>query len=438
MDPGLQERTILLMGATFATENMGVSALTAGSIEAGLHIWPDARILLLDYGKERRRFWYDSANGPVPADLLNMRFSKKLYLTNNIAILIVLAIALRRAPRRLRAIIFSRNKYFKEISSADIAVAISGGDSFSDIYGLRRFLYCFLPLILVQLSGKKLVFLPQTVGPFNDWLARVLARYILRRAALVYSRDYRGLEEMEVLLNGHFDPDRFRFCYDVGFVVNPVRPEKMDLAGFAGKDGISITVGLNVSGLLWMGGYKQNNQFGLKTDYRLLVGKLIDYLIRSKDARVVLIPHVFGEGDNSESDQTVCEELYRDLKSKYAGRLYLARGKYDQSEIKYIIGLCDLFIGSRMHACIAALSQGIPTVPVAYSKKFIGVMETIGVESYVADPRTMDEDEILCAVDRAWAEKDNIRRHLESKIPEIKVRVLDLFKEIAEALEKKE
>jgi polysaccharide pyruvyl transferase WcaK-like protein len=187
-----------------------------------------------------------------------------------------------------------------------------------------------------------------------------------------------------------------------------------------------------------MGGYKQNNQFGLKTDYRLLVEKLIDHLIRTKGARVVLIPHVFGEEENSESDQTVCEGLYRDLKFKYADRLYFARGKYDQSEVKYIIGLCDLFIGSRMHACIAALSQGIPTVPVAYSKKFTGVMETIGVESYVADPRTMDEDEILCTVDRAWAEKDNICRHLESRIPEVKTCVLNLFKEIAEALEKKE
>ena len=434
----MREKSVLLMGATFDTDNMGVSALTAGSIEAALHKWPDARILLLDYGKERLRFRYDSANGPVAVDLLNMRFSKKLYLRNHIAILILLAIVLRLLPVRLRQFMFLRNMYFKEISSADVAVAISGGDSFSDIYGLGRFFYSSLPQILVQIIGKKLIFLPQTVGPFNNWLARTVAGHILKQATLVYSRDYAGLEEMEVFLNGHFDPDRFRFCYDVGFVVNPVRPNKMHLDGFTGKDGISTTVGFNVSGLLWMGGYKQNNQFGLKTDYRLLVEKMIDYLIRSKGARVVLIPHVFGEGENPESDQTACEALYRDLKSKYATRLYFARGKYGQSEIKYIIGLCDLFIGSRMHACIAALSQGIPTVPVAYSKKFIGVMETIGMESYIADPRTMDEHEILYKVDRTWTERDSIRQHLKSKMFEVNARVLNLFKEIDEALGRKE
>jgi polysaccharide pyruvyl transferase WcaK-like protein len=438
MDPCEKQKKVLLMGATFSTDNMGVSALTAGSIEAGLHRWPNARILLLDYGKERRRFGYDSANGPVTVDLLNMRFSKRFYLRNNIAILILLAIVLRLLPHRLRQFMFLHNMYFKEISSADVAVAISGGDSFSDIYGLGRFFYSSLPQILVQITGNKLIFLPQTVGPFNNWLTRTLAGHILKRATLVYSRDYAGLEEMQSFLNGHFDPDRFRFCYDVGFVVNPVRPEKVDLEGFSGKDGVSTTVGLNVSGLLWMGGYTQNNQFALKTDYRLLVEKLIDYLIREKDARVVLIPHVFGEEKSSESDQTVCEMLYQNLKSRYANKLFLARGRYDQSEIKYIIGLCDFFIGSRMHACIAALSQGIPTVPVAYSKKFIGVMETIGVESYVADPRTMDEREILHTVDRTWTERESIRQHLKSKMPEVKAHVLNLFKEIDEALGRKE
>ena len=47
---------------------------------------------------------------------------------------------------------------------------------------------------------------------------------------------------------------------------------------------------------------------------------------------------------------------------------------------KAVIGQCDFFIGSRMHACIAALSQGVPCVGVAYSMKFAGVFDTVGME----------------------------------------------------------
>ena len=434
----MREKRIMLLGATFGTNNMGVSALTAGAIEAGLHMCPCARIVLLDYEHQPLFFQYDSSRGPKTVELLNMRFSKKLYLKNNIAILILLAVALKLAPLSIGRLISSRNRYLDEIRNAEIAMAISGGDSFSDIYGLRRLLYVSLPQILVQLMGQKIVLLPQTLGPFDGRIARALARLILKRAALVYSRDYAGLKEMGGFLGRHFAPLRFRFCYDVGFVVNPTRPEQMNLDGFTRKALNSAAVGLNVSGLLWMGGYTHTNQFGLRAEYRVLVEKLINYLIREKEATVLLIPHVFGQGGKSESDQTVCETLYRDLKPKYGERIYLARGRYDQSEIKYIIGLCDFFIGSRMHACIAALSQCIPTVPVAYSKKFIGVMETIGVESYVGDLRTMDESAIIGIVDRAWDDKDDIRRKLEKKMPEVRARVLNLFGEIAEAFGVKE
>jgi len=430
----MKEKRILLLGATFGTENMGVSALTAGSIEACLHTWPDAKILLLDYEKTPVVFQFNSTNRPVPVELLNMRFSKRLYLRNNIAILIILAAVLRLVPSRLRRSITMRNRYLNEIDWAYLVVSLSGGDSFSDIYGLQRFFYSYLPMLLVQVTGKRIVFLPQTLGPFNGWVARVLARFILKNAALVYSRDLVGLDEMREFLGNHFDPELFRFCYDVGFVVSPVRPEKMDLSGFEDRRPHSPTVGLNVSGLLWMGGYKQNNQFGLKADYRLLVERLIHHLIHEKNMSVLLIPHVFGDVRSPESDQVACETLHRALQVKYGDRLNLARGRYDQSEIKYIIGLCDFFIGSRMHACIAALSQNIPTVPVAYSKKFIGVMETIGVDSYVADARTMDEGEILSIADRAWAEKDKIRRHLEGKIPEVKARILRIYEEAAATL----
>ena len=144
-----------------------------------------------------------------------------------------------------------------------------------------------------------------------------------------------------------------------------------------------------------------------------------------------MVPHVFGEGEKSESDQEVCKRIYAELKPKYKDALYFVRGRYDQSEIKYIIGLCNFFIGSRMHACIGALSENIPTVPIAYSKKIIGVMETIGVGKYVADLRTMSKEEIFRIIDKAWVERAEIREHLEQKMPEVKARVLSLFEEIA-------
>jgi polysaccharide pyruvyl transferase WcaK-like protein len=177
-----------------------------------------------------------------------------------------------------------------------------------------------------------------------------------------------------------------------------------------------------------MGGYSRANMFGLKIDYKKLIPELIDVMIRAHDSSVILIPHVFGL--DGESDSVICQELYSSLNERYGGRLLLASGEYNESEIKYVIGLCEFFIGSRMHACIAALSQNIPTVSIAYSNKFIGVMQTIGVAELVADPRKLDVEQIVRLIGDAFEHRARIRKHLDKVMPMVHETGMNLFDEI--------
>ena len=163
-----------------------------------------------------------------------------------------------------------------------------------------------------------------------------------------------------------------------------------------------------------------------------MILKVIALLMQNENTIVLLVPHAFHPPEHIESDQGVCAQVYELLRPTYGNRIELVGGTYNQSEIKYIIGMCDFFIGSRMHACIAALSQNIPTVAMAYSMKFKGVMESIGVGNLVADPREMEEQEILSVVNRAYAERDNIKNHLERTMPDVRKHVLNLFAEIQE------
>lgn len=423
---------VWLLGASFGADNMGVNALSAGAVKALFWEFPHAELFLLDYGKERKSHVVAINGREVAVQLENMRFSKKLYVSNHIVTLLLLSLIARFAPsEKLRTILISKNEVLKRLSEASIVTSLAGGDSFSDIYGLERFFYVSLPQLLALFMGKRLVLLPQTIGPFNGRLARSVARYILSRADLIYSRDYQGLDDTRRLLGASSDNDRIRFCYDVGFILDPVKPASMDLPLGDRQAKKRPVVGLNISGLLYMGGYSRNNMFGLKIDYQDFLADLIEFMIGKKNATVMLVPHVFGT--HEESDSVVCEKVHASLKERYNERLFVANGKYDQSEIKYIIGLCDFFIGSRMHACIAALSQNVPTVSIAYSSKFSGVMETIGVQELVADPRALDKHEILGIIDRAFEQRALLRTHLENKMPQVKETVLNLFREILPA-----
>jgi len=80
-----------------------------------------------------------------------------------------------------------------------------------------------------------------------------------------------------------------------------------------------------------------------------------------------------------------------------------------------------------MHSCIGAVSQCIPAVSVAYSDKFIGVMETLGVESSVADARRLNETELLDVVEQVYDRRAAIRQQLERKMIEVESAVMNLF-----------
>jgi polysaccharide pyruvyl transferase WcaK-like protein len=412
---------ISILGAELGTGNLGVSALAAGGVSWLASRYPEAVISFVGYAKEESTCWLIRDGKRQEITVLNIRFSKRLHLSNNISTLLALAWVAQIVPYgRLRDWLIGRNSCLQRLQETDLFAALSGGDSFSDIYGIMRLLYVALPQLLVIALGKRLVLLPQTLGPFRSRTARVIARYILERADRVYSRDYRGLDDVRALTRGGRVVE-CKFGFDLGFSLEPAVPEKLDIHGLRldADSGVPL-VGLNVSGLLLMGGYTRDNAFGLRTDYESLVYDLIKFLILRKDANVLLIPHVLGPAAGAESDAIACERVYGTVQQAYRGRLGILRGTYDQHEIKHVIGRCEFFIGSRMHACIAALSQHVPSVSIAYSDKFRGVLETIGVEALVADGRSLDSSEIIDAIDRAYEGRAAIRSYLRDKMATVR------------------
>ena len=108
----------------------------------------------------------------------------------------------------------------------------------------------------------------------------------------------------------------------------------------------------------------------------------------------------------------------------------MVRGEYNQNGIKYIIGLCDFFIGSRMHSCVAALSQNIPTIGLAYSRKFEGVFETVGAGQFVVDLRRTATRDVLPVIVKAFEQREVTAQHLKLAVPEVQRKIWEVFADI--------
>jgi colanic acid/amylovoran biosynthesis protein len=425
----LKPNNILLLGAAYTTGNLGVWTLASGAIASALHSYPNAQIDFLDYNRSPEEYQVRHPGGLATVRLFNLRFSKKFWLPNNISRLLVTAMLIRAIPSKLiRKKLISRNFWLQKIQEADLVGSIAGGDSFSDIYGIGRLFYVALPQILVLITGKPLALLPQTYGPFKSALAKVTARLIIRKSVCVYSRDQEGLQTIRTL--GYRKRREPEFCYDLGFILPPFL-EGNKIPGWLNENrGEKPLIGLNVSGLLSIGGYNRRNMFGLIGDYKSLIRDIVEYFVDKKKAEVMLIPHVLDKNKNQENDENACLDVFRNSKKEVQAHLHLVGNAYNHHELKALIGKCDFFLGSRMHACIGALSQGIPAVGLAYSKKFKGVFAALDMEDLVVDIRENDPEMIIRRVDQIYTEQDIYREKLKKKLPEVRATVSNLFERV--------
>ena len=96
--------------------------------------------------------------------------------------------------------------------------------------------------------------------------------------------------------------------------------------------------------------------------------------------------------------------------------------------IKGYISRCELFIGARTHATIAAYSTGVPTLVLGYSVKARGIAKDLfgTEENYVIPVQTIDSgNEIINGF--CWIEehKIEIEQHLKEIMPEYKKKILE-------------
>jgi colanic acid/amylovoran biosynthesis protein len=445
---------IVLLGASFDTGNLGVTALASSTISLIKQRWPTSQVYLLG-GKEFTTGQMENNNFPITFRTCPVRYGSNLLAKNHIWKLLFAITFMKfthcpfhKKNKQDNDITFqnsvtNKKTTLKIILNADFFCDITGGDSFSDIYGIVRFTKGYLLKRTCQMTAKPFIMLPQTYGPFKSPVTKWMAKQILRETQTIYSRDKEGLKAIENLIG---KSGKIKLCPDVAFTLESRAPastnflpatSKQNLEGKSVKRIVtnSQLIGLNVSGLLFHGGYTGKNEFGLKDNYKELVREIVDYFVSMENTMILLVPHVVPEGWETENDLIACRKLQETLPNEIREKVIIAEPEqgqpfFDQCEIKYLIGCCDFFLGSRMHATIAAISQKIPTIGLAYSKKFVGVYETAGVDDCVTDLRTLTNEKVMILIKNTYSNRVVINKRLEQTIPEVKKTVYAIFEGI--------
>ena len=404
---------IVITGIT-SFRNHGVEALVVTSIEQLRQRFPGAGFLVLDRMPE-----FDSSRIDAP----DVRFKldetvRPLYASRLRRALLQLSDHVEALGREYQARI-------RDLESADAVIA-SGGDVFCSEYGHQSLLSHLAPLKIAQQANVPFFIHAQSIGPFKNDLdtrtflavAKDAAHVTVReRMSYDYATKQLGLPKGQVTLTA-----------DPAFLLSRTEAPWREHFGF---DDRRPTVALSTSQAIcnWMGS-------DYKTHFEAW-RQVITMLRRELDANLILIPHV-QEMSTKNDDRILATALMREF--RFDRNLQIAGADFSASDFKGIISQCDLVVAERMHAAIAGLSSGVPTVVIGYSVKGEGILtdllggDTVKKSVLIPLKDFLDGKTPQQRIASAWKDRAAIKARIADQLPETKRRAALSFDVIAARL----
>ena len=375
MGKSLKKRYVIISGFNIRDNNRGTAALSYGSVSfLCQHGWLNEEHTLLNIRPIKNPFKKKNKNRTETIAVDDKRWMHETFCVSYWEYYLFVRYSFRLP--------FSR--FIKKLKKIDCVAAINGGDGFSDIYNTKTFIGRLREINIAIANGIPLILLPQTLGPFKQRGNMEVATRILQYAKKVYVRDDKFIGELKRM------GVEYEKTNDLSYYM---KPEPWDIQL------ISNSIGINVSGLTYSN--KFHSLEGLFENYPALISELIERFTNMGQT-VYLIPHSYNyhNPESNNDDLQACRAVYASLEQKE--RVVLIDKDMTSPQVKYLISQMSFFVGTRMHACFAAIYTNIPVFGLAYSYKFKGGFESCGLdgEALTADINNISQNEIRSIVEK--------------------------------------
>lgn len=318
-----------------------------------------------------------------------------------------LAIAMRSyglpVPTRLYTADPKKRTTIEKICSADMIVSI-GAERINDNF-YKSILFSLYQLWTIQLQRKFLVLFPQTIGPFHFRLTRRLARKIIDACDVVFLRDRKSREIMQDLKIEH--PIVIDTC-DVAVLQSPAHQDEacaiLNSSGVP-EDGTPL---IGISAMRWS--YVKAQGKSTYNDYRDAIAQVADDLIVEKGARIVFLATNVPVHGCREDDVAVSRDIVACM--QHSARTHIIERLCTPAQMKAIMGLMEMCLVTRMHACILSTGMLTPTCSINYQFKLHEYMKLAGLGDYTIDIDQVSYARLKPLVCKAWDDRPMMRTTL--------------------------
>lgn len=302
---------------------------------------------------------------------------------------------------------------------ADLIVSCAGNFLYSRAHmGGLPILGPIFTIAYAWLAGQRIVMLPQTIGPLWRPWERWAVRWLLGRVDQILLRDPTSAALLEQL---GLPATRYEVTPDIAFLYD--QADRVAAQALLARYGFAWETAQPCLGVTLINWQAQHPRFTEQTRYEAAVADAIRHFVETHDGYALLFAQVCGP--NPADDDRVPARRVRDLlaETPIANRVLLIDEEVPSAILKAAYGRMDLFLGSRLHSNIFALTEQVPVLAIAYQTKTIGVLQTLELADWVITIEMTTSETLLPLVEQLWAERVAVRRQIATALPRMQMEI---------------
>ncbi len=297
-------------------------------------------------------------------------------------------------------------RLLRNYHKADLVIAAGGGYLYtrSRLKGNVVLLSVIYGFHGAALLGKPVYLFSQSIGPFAGRFQEWLVQRSLVGVRIVFAREDDTRRRLE-RWSGRRKMPAVRTAADAAFLLTAAEPPE----GLPPPPPGGIRVGLTVRSWFRTPGDQQH--------YEQTLGRFAGWLAEEMNAAVFFIPqvtYVSGGDDDREAARRAAAQ------AGGAPRIHILEEELDPSRIRGLCGEMDIFVGTRMHSNIFAMTMCVPVLAVGYQPKTAGIMAQLGLERFVLPIEELSLECLQERFRRLLEEREAVVAALQDQIPRIR------------------
>jgi len=305
-------------------------------------------------------------------------------------------------------------RIFQCYRDADLIIYAGGGYLGGPYHSIYNTL---IPMYLAKKLGAKIYLSGITVEEPQGFLLKKIMKSILNKIDLITVREPESLKVLEKMKI----KSKFILTSDHAFLLgcesSTVGRNLLNEVGIINNN--KLRIGINLKD--WNSKFTNNNLSEVSINkivpYQKAMVETIEKLLTKLDAEIVLFPFQTTSNNN---DLKLSLKIKENVKPQLQNKIFVLKNDYSPEQLKTMIGEMDIFIGTRFHSTVFALSMGVPTISISYMQKNHGLMNMMDLEDWSLDFDTLNSEHIVEKTLKLLSQRKKIIEKIKNEIPQLK------------------